>query len=115
MMRTLLIALVLCTAAFQGVALAETPTDDAFSISVAAHETGKKVAVKYNHPAFGWVDAGYVDFRNDGRIILKIRGERVIEVKDLKRKLGGLSQSRVGDAEPGLRLAVRIKESVRRF
>ena len=88
---------------------------ESFTLSVEPRQGAKRVQVRYNHPQFGWVDAGYVDFCDDGKIILKIRGEETEVVSDLGGKLSRFSEKKVGDPAIGLELAMNIEGAVERF
>lgn len=85
---------------------------DSFTLSVEPVQGAKRVEVRFNHPQFGWVDAGYVDFCDDGKIILKIRGEDMEEISDLGGKLSRFSEKKVGDPAIGLELAMNIEGAV---
>lgn len=82
---------------------------ESFTLCVESHGAAKRVLVRYNHPYFGWVDAGYVDFKDDGGIVLKIRGENAEEISDLGSKLSRFSEKRIGDPSVGLQLAMNIE------
>ncbi len=85
---------------------------DSFTLSVEPIQGAKRVEVRFNHPSFGWVDAGYVDFYDDGRIVLKIRGEDTEEISDLGGELSRFSEKKVGDPAIGLELAMNIEGAV---
>ncbi len=82
---------------------------DSFTLTVEPFDGGKRVAVRFNHPQFGWVDAGYVDFRDDGGVVLKIRGEDPEEITNLGDRLSSFSEKKIGDPSIGLQLAMNIE------
>lgn len=84
---------------------------DDFSITTHAHPNGILVQVDYNHPIWGWVEAGTVDFLDNGRIMLTLRGEDTREITDLRQALGAMSVQRVGSPALGQQLAARIQQS----
>jgi len=83
--------------------------DESFSLSVESRDGARRVVVRYNHPQFGWVDAGYVDFSDDGKITLKIRGEDPETVADLEDRLSSFSELKIGDPSIGQQLAMNIE------
>jgi len=85
---------------------------ESFTLSVEPRQDAKRVLVRFNHPQFGWVDAGYVDFCDDGKILLKIRGEDTEVISDLGGKLSRFSEKKVGDPAIGLELAMNIEGAV---
>lgn len=82
---------------------------DDFSITTHAHTHGTLVQVNYDHPIWGWVEAGTVDFLDNGRILLTLRGEETREITDLREALSALAVQRVGNPALGQQLAARIQ------
>lgn len=98
-------------AALAGPALAgDAPSG--FSFEVRPFSWGAKVAVRYDHPLLGWIEAGSVDFEKSGRVVLSVRGQTPREVDDLGGELSDLTRRGLGDPSLGLRLASHIRERV---
>lgn len=104
---TLCALLALCVFASGAKASDQTSLDD-FAIETRAHEHGVLVFVEYDHPIWGWVDAGTVEFLNGGRIMLTIRGEETREIADLREALAAFAIQREASPSLGHQLAMRI-------
>ena len=88
--------------------------DEQFRIHVDQQADAVKVVVEFDHPTWGWVEAGFVEFTPDGRIVLKVRGEQLREITDLGQTLSELSTEVAGDEAIGRELALNIERRVQR-
>ncbi|TVM19861.1 hypothetical protein DPQ33_01105 [Oceanidesulfovibrio indonesiensis] len=106
---TLCAVLALCIFITGAKASDESNLDD-FALKTESHDTGTLVHVEYDHPIWGWVDAGAVEFLHGGRILLTIRGEETREVSDLREALAAFAVQREASPALGRRLAMRIEQ-----
>lgn len=103
------VTLALCAAP----AAAETGRNS-FDINVSATAWGKSVAVRYHHTLLGWIDAGRVEFHDDGRIVVHPRGGSPAEVGNLAETLTGYAADKLGNPALGRQLAQVIERQVGR-
>lgn len=85
-----------------------------FDVNVSAVAWGKSVAVRYRHTLLGWIDAGRVEFYDDGRIVVCPRGGSPAEVGNLAETLTGYAADRLGNPALGRQLAQVIERHVGR-